>query len=278
MKAQITLTPSESKRLIAKAVKAHEKVRNALKNGIVAIGLGSTNALVVEEILGRKIEKERYVAGMIDERGTCVVPGDKRLREVILEKGMEIEEKIEDAVKRMGPTDVFIKGANAINYEWTKKDIKYGIAGVMLASETGGTIGEVLGILKARGVNIIMPVGLEKFVPYPITEISKKIGIYKMNYSTGIPVGMMPVSGELITELEAIELLTGASAIPIGSGGIGGGEGSKTFLIEGDEKGVKKAINIVENLKGEANVKALRGSCLTCVYKQCPSSGREKDI
>ncbi len=57
MKAQISLTTSESKRLIAKAVKEHPKVKNALENGIVAIALGSTNAFVAEEILGERLKK-----------------------------------------------------------------------------------------------------------------------------------------------------------------------------------------------------------------------------
>lgn len=56
-RALITLTPSEAKRLIGKAVAMMEPVRESLKKGTIVICLGTTNAYVVEEILGRRIEK-----------------------------------------------------------------------------------------------------------------------------------------------------------------------------------------------------------------------------
>jgi len=261
MKAQISLTTTESKRLIAKAVKEEKTVKNALKNGIVAIALGSTNAFVVEEILGKKIEKERYIAGIIDEKGSCVVPMKERIKEVVLEKGEIKDLVLEDVIDRMGPKDVVIKGGNALDID--------GIVGVMLASETGGTIGRILGALKARGVPLVIPIGLEKLVPYPINDVSTKTGIYSMDLSTGIPVGIMPVSGEVITELEAFEILTGVEVYPMGSGGIGGAEGAYTFLLEGSKENVENAFELVIGIKGEASVSSLRGGCSLCVYKQC---------
>lgn len=260
MKAQFSLTSSESKRLIGKAVSQHPKVRKALKKGIVAIGLGSTNAFVIEEILKKKIEKERYVAGYIDEIGPCVVPASERIPEVVLKNGKVVKERPAEIVKKMKATDVFIKGANALDFD--------GIAGVMMASETGGTVAEVLGVIKARGVNLIIPVGLEKLIPYSIDEISNEAGIYEVDKCLGIPVGIMPVAGEVITEIEALESL-GVDAIAIGSGGLGEGETAKAFQIEGTQKDVKKVIGTVKKLKGEKRVEALRGSCKTCAFKHC---------
>lgn len=262
MNAQFSLTSSESKRLIGKSVSQHPKVKKALKSGIVAIGLGSTNAFVIEEILKKKIEKERYVAGFVDDKGPCVVPASKRLPEVVLENGKIVEEKSSEIVKRMKADDVFIKGANALDFD--------GIAGVMMASETGGTVAEVLGIIKARGINLIMPIGLEKLIPYSINEVSNAAGIFKTDYSLGIPVGVMPVAGEVITEIEALEIF-GVSAIVVGSGGLGDGEASKVFQIEGEEKEVKRVINVIRKLKGEKRVEALRSSCKNCMYKHCPN-------
>lgn len=269
MKAQITLTVGESKRLIAKAVKEHPLVKKALKNGIIAIGLGSTNAYVVEELLGEKIEKERYVAGLVDAHGTCVVPSGRRLKAVVLEKGKVIEEPLDSVVKHMMREDVFIKGANALDMD--------GIAGVMMASLTGGTIAQVLGVLKARGVKLLIPVGLEKLVPHSIEEVSKIAGIYEMDYSSGVPVGIMPVSGEVITEIEALELLAGVSAFVIGSGSIGGQPGVVTMVLEGSKEEVNKAVKIVEEIKGEGTVASLRGECSNCYYRYCPqNTGGEK--
>ena len=78
----------------------------------------------------------------------------------------------------------------------------------------------------------------------------------------------MPVAGEVVTEIEALESL-GVSAIAIGSGGLGAGEGSKAFQIEGDAKSVKQVMNAVKKIKGEKRVEALRKSCKTCTFKHC---------
>jgi hypothetical protein len=260
MKAQFSLTSSESKRLIGKSVSQHPGVKKALKRGIVAIGLGSTNAFVIEEILKKKIEKERYVAGFVDEKGPCVVPVSERIPEVVLKNGKVVKEKPAEIVKTMKATDVFIKGANALDFD--------GIAGVMMASETGGTVAEVLGVIKARGINLIIPVGLEKLIPYSINDISNVTGIFETDYSVGIPVGVMPVAGEVVTEIEALESL-GVSAIAIGSGGLGEGETAKAFQIEGNKKDVKRVIGIVRKIKGEKRIEALRSSCKTCAYEHC---------
>ncbi len=262
MKAQFTLTSPESKRLIGKAVSQHPWVKKAIKTGIIVIGLGSTNAFVIEEILKKEIEKERYVAGFVDGRGPCVVPVSERIPEVVLKNGKVVKEKPTDIVKKMGPDDVFIKGANALDFD--------GIAGVMMGSETGGTIAEVLGVIKARGTNLIIPVGLEKLIPYSINEISNETGIFEVDRSLGIPVGIMPVAGEVKTEIEALGIM-GVDAIAIGSGGIGDGETAKAFQIEGEKKDVERILALIKKIKGEKGVKALRKSCKKCVYEHCPN-------
>jgi len=266
IKAQITLTVSESKRLIAKAVVKHEKVKNALKNGIVALPHGSTNAYIVEEILNKKIEKEKYIAGVIIESGACVVSKEKRISSFVFEKGKAINESVEEVVKRMGADDVFIKGANLIDV--------YGNAGVMLGSEVGGTIGRTIGTILARGINMIIPVGLEKLVPGDVFEIAKRTGINKVDLSLDMPFGIMPLCGEVITEIEALKILGGEDieVIVSGSGGISGGEGAKCFLIEGRKERVKKLFEVVKSIKGEKNIAGLKRNCKSCIYKHCPNN------
>jgi len=261
MKAQVTLTSSESKRLIAKALLQHEKLKLALSSGITVINLGSTNAFLAEEILKKGIEKERFVAGMIDAKGTCVVPRNERMSAIVLRKGRVVEEDAEGIVAEMGASDMFVKGANAVDSE--------GRAWVMLASETGGTVGRTLGTLLARGVPILVPVGLEKFVPMSLEKASALTGIHRVELSTGVPVGLMPVPGEIVSEIEAFRLLGEVDVHVIGAGGIGGGEGSHTFLIDGEAGEVEKIFNLVKGIKGESRIKAIRGSCLNCPY-HCP--------
>ncbi|HAJ28233.1 MAG TPA: hypothetical protein DCG53_13490, partial [Syntrophus sp. (in: bacteria)] len=63
MQAMFTLTPAESKRLIGKGVAALPEIQHAQKNGYLLVGRGSTNAYILEELLGKKIKKEGYTAG-----------------------------------------------------------------------------------------------------------------------------------------------------------------------------------------------------------------------
>lgn len=233
---QITLTPPESKRIIAMGVKKLPVIQQAIKKGIILITLGTTNAYVAEELTGRKIDHARYAAGYIDGTAT-VVPQDKRLPMVALKNGKEVN--ADNVLNEMGAQDVVIKGANALDPQ--------GIAGVMLANPVGGTTGNILGPVMARGVNLVIPVGLEKCIPYSVIEISKRIGIQRCSKATGLPVGMAPLAGKVITEVEALSLLGAGDVFPIGAGGVEGGEGSITLCVTGDK--VDEIFELVQKVK-----------------------------
>ncbi len=233
---QITLKPGESKRIIAMGVKKLPVVQQALRKGIILITLGTTNAYVLEELTGKKIDHFRYSAGYIN--GTAaVVPQDKRLAQVALRNGKEVAG--DGIINEMTAGDVVIKGANAIDPS--------GTAGVMMANPLGGTTGAIIGTVMAKGINLVIPVGLEKSIPYSVPDISKRIGIQRCTKATGLPVGMMPLPGKVITEVEALTLLGAEDVFPIGSGGVEGGEGSVTLCVEGDK--AEEIFAIVEKVK-----------------------------
>jgi len=233
---QITLTPPESKRIIAMGIKNLPVIQQALKKGIILITLGTTNAYVAEELIGRKMEYFRYAAGYIGEIA-AVVPNDKRLAAIALSDGKEVN--AETIINEMTSNDVVIKGANALDPD--------GIAGVLMANPLGGTTGGFIGTVMAKGINLVIPVGLEKSIPYSVIEISKAIGIQRCSKATGLPVGMMPLFGEVITEVEALILLGAEDAFAIGSGGVNGGEGSVTLCVMGEN--VDKIFDLVLKVK-----------------------------
>ena len=256
-RALITLTPSEAKRLIGKAVAMMEPVRESLKKGTIVICLGTTNAYVVEEILGKKIgERGMFSIGVITPEGTCVSDSDHRLKEMVISGGKVTRLGLKDVIKELGPSDVFIKGANALDL--------WGNAGVYLGSKTGGTMGMSIGVLLARGVKVIVPVSLEKFVPYAISDLVPRLGNQRFLFSMNLPVGMMPIPGEVVTEIEAVNALFGCECLPIGGTGINGGEGSRCYLIEGDKESVKEAWNGVMKIKGEKPVTVELEDCKSC--------------
>lgn len=268
MQAQITLTPPESKAFIAKAVVLLDSVKRALKDGIIFLGTSTTCAFVLEELTNKKVEKG-YGCGIVIPRGTCLmqemfdsIRQRGYAKNWILEKGKLYEDiPIDDVLKRMEAKDVFIKGANAID--------PYGNAGIFLGSSIGGTIGKVIGVAMARGIKMIIPIGLEKMIPTPIFDASSESGIEKMDYSMGMPVGLLPLNGTVIDEIKAFEILIGVEAIPIGAGGVGGAEGAITLVIKGSEKEVNASIRIIESIKGTSEPLADPPECKDCKYPRC---------
>ncbi|NIM45936.1 MAG: hypothetical protein GTO54_10000 [Nitrososphaeria archaeon] len=256
MKALFTLSPTESKRLIAKGAVKSEVIQKARDEGLIAVSWSTTNAYVAEELLGKTIDKEKYCAGLITKGVTCATSGEKRPPMVILDKGRPVNLSFKEALSKFKAGDVYVKGANAID--------PFGVAGILLAGETGGTIGAAIGTIMARGAKLVIPVGLEKMIP-SVTEASRISGIHSVDYSIGASCGVMPLTNcEIITEMEALEYLADVEAIPISAGGQREMQGSVVMLIEGPDENVQTAIEIVEKIKGEEPVHVKKRDCETC--------------
>ncbi len=268
MKALFVFTPSEAKRLIAKAVSQLEEVERAIEKGTIVILWGTTTAYVVEEITRREIDKEKYVAGAITNNVLCYLPPEKRLKLTVLRQGKPVEIGLREAVSQMTSGDIVIKGANAVDL--------MGNAGILLSNEVGGTVGAFIGPVKAKGVELIIPVGLEKLVP-SVLEASEHMGIHRVDYSMGSACGYITITGaKVITELEALNILAGVDAYHVASGGTGLSQGSTVILVEGERGKVEKAISIVEKIKGEKPLFIEKGNCETCKLK-CIFRGRRKE-
>ncbi|MHC1636347.1 MAG: hypothetical protein ACXQTS_07015 [Candidatus Methanospirareceae archaeon] len=265
-KILLSFTPAEAKRLIAKGVAELAEVKRALKKGIVIIAQGTTNAFVASEILKRlHIEKEvdisRFAAGIITDKACCVVPKGERQSEIIIKDGEISEDGIEKAIEELSSEDVFIKGANALD--------PHGVAGILVAHPTGGTIGSAIGTVMARGVNFIIPVGIEKTIPFSIVEAARRIGNMRFYKSMGLPAGLMPVFGKIVTEVEALKILGADDAFPIGAGGVDGGEGSVVICAEGSEEKMEEIMRVAMEIKGGGRVKVLREDCSKCKREVC---------
>jgi len=71
LKAQVSLTPTESKKLIAKAVVQMPEFRRAFKRGIIVIHPSTTTTFIYEELFKRK-PKGVIVSGVVLQKGTCI--------------------------------------------------------------------------------------------------------------------------------------------------------------------------------------------------------------
>lgn len=249
---QIMLTVSAGKRLIGKAVAVHPAVQEKLKSGIVAIIAGTTNGYVAEEILKsirqeKDFDRRHFFRGITlppskptDETGRLPeqkFPGDVIIVDGVWQKGKTIF----DVIEEMNEGDIVIKGANAVNIEKKK-------AGILIGHPKAGTIGIILPAVVGRRLRLIIPVGLEKRVCSDIDNLAGKIN----SPGTSGP-RLFPVSGEIITEIEAISILTGAKAELLAAGGVSGAEGSIWLAVEGTDKEVTEAEKVIGSVSKEPN-------------------------
>ncbi len=246
MRALVVLDPSESKRLIARAVARLPEVEWALREGRVIVGNGTTNAFVVEELAGREVPKWRYAAGVIAGGRLDVTEGGSRLAPMAFEGGKPAERDWVEVLGEFGRGDVFVKGGNAVDPE--------GNVGVLLGSGVGGTVGQMLGIVAARGAYLIAPVGLEKLVA-DVVVAARHCGIATTERADGIAVGMAVLTNaRVVTELEAFEVLCDVDAWHVASGGVAGSEGAVTIALEGSAENVERAFKLAESVEGERPV------------------------
>jgi hypothetical protein len=268
MQGLFTLTSSESKRLLGKAVAALPEVRHAKEHGYLVVGRGTTNAFIIEELMNTKMDKERYVAGEIIKGFLCVLGNDLRSKPVTFHKGEVLAVEPGSVIDKLVAGDILIKGANAVD--------PCGNVGVLMAGPGGGTMGQFYMALKTQGVETIYPVGLEKLIP-SVEEAARYGGKMKLGRTIGCLVGMACVAdGRVITEIEAIDILFGLSAVHYASGGWGGAEGAVTLIVEGEGDDVNKCIDFIETIKGEPPLPAAKSPCKTCGVS-CSFKGKDPE-
>jgi hypothetical protein len=248
---QFVIAPAAGKRLIGKAIAKHAAVAKALKKGTVVIVAGTTNGYVAEEILSalgqaKEFKRDRFYRGIIlpPSRPTTSTgrlsdvskfPGDVVIRNGVFQRGKTIFDVVDD----MREGDVILKGANAV-------DLIRKRAAILIGDPKAGTIGVSLQAMVGRRVRLILPVGLEKRVYVNLDELAAK-----MNDPGTHGPRLLPVPGEIFTELDAIALLTSASAQLVAAGGVCGAEGSVWLAVSGKPAQEKAAEVIIKSVVNE---------------------------
>jgi hypothetical protein len=241
--AIVMLLPRESKRLIAKGVLAVPEVQRSLEDGYFIVSRGVTPAYILEELTGQPQDKPNSTAGIVTSSRLASVIEEDRLGPWVFKDGKISEEPAPQALANFKARDVSIKGANAIDPD--------GNIGVLAADAAGGTVGGIWGTITARGAHWIAPVSMERLIP-SVIEAAKHCGNHLWDYTMGQAAGLMPVvNARAVTEIQALELLTGVTAVHVASGGVAGSEGAVILALTGEEDVVKAAFELVESVKGE---------------------------
>ena len=255
--AQVVLTPTESKRLLSKAVLAMDEVQRALSDGILIIHPSSTTIFMLGELGLELPEKGIWVCGHISSKGLCI---SRKMIDAVLEtpeygaanypfdliirKGKLLpftESALGPVLKEMTSKDVYVKSVNAIDPD--------GKLGVLLAARsTGGSVGLVIKTQKEKKFKMIIPVGLEKKIPISLQKAQK--AAVKTVKAQGIPCGLWQLRGTLITEIEAFRQLFDVEAFPVSAGGLEGAEGSIVWVLHGEEEKVEKAYSLCDEIHG----------------------------
>lgn len=269
MKAMFVLTPPESRRLIARAVVQLPEVQTALEQAYVCVVGGTTNGYIAQELAGLDIAPQAFTAGTSAQGVLCVTPADQRDPHIplVLHRGVVVDKSMTEVFEDFHLETVVIKGANAVDPE--------GNVGIITSGFDGGTVAATIGYMTSTGMQYIFPVGLEKLIP-SVPEAVQWTGSKTFDYSMGAHFGMYCLHhGIVVTEVQALQSLCGVAVMHVASGGIGGNEGAVILVAEGTESEVRAAIDLVEAVKGEPRLAALKGECKNCLYDRCAYHGMD---
>jgi len=278
MQAQVVLTPTESKKLIAMAILNLKEVQAALQKGIVAMHPSSSTIFLYQTLVGRWPDWV-WVCGVTAPHGLC---GSKEAQDMIAARGpgvhdprnsrqtwwfkdgrLQEQTTLGSILDQMTARDIYIKGCNAVDTQGNVAVLYGNPAGA------GGTVGKVVAAQKEKGFHFLLPIGLEKLIPVSISQACKAAGFKKVDKAMGIPCGLIPVPGRKIDEVDAISILCGAEAVPIAAGGLGGAEGAVVLAFQGTEEQVQKGYAFVESVK-KAKLPVLNfNDCETCQHPRC---------
>lgn len=250
---QFLITPAAGKRLIAKALAKHPAINEALASGTIVIIAGTTNGYVAEEILSfigqvENFSRKRFFRGVVLPPGGPVAssgrlkdetgfPGDVVIKDGIWKQ----RETIFDVVDDLKEGDVILKGVNALN-------LPKGQAGIYIGDPHAGTTGASIQAVVGRRVRLILPAGLEKRVYDDLNDLARKL-----NAPGSHGPRLLPVAGEIFTEIEAISLLTGASAKLVAGGGVRGAEGAIWLAVDGNDEQIESTEKLLNSINREPN-------------------------
>lgn len=243
----VSLTVAEGKRLIAKGVAALPCVRRAMSEGIVVVTRSTTSGYVLEELLGKPVDRTKFVTGktvpaarpelgklLTGEMGSAIFVNG------ILREGLEIE----DALELMKAGDVIIKSPNALDYG-------RGLVGYLIGAASGGTVGQTLGSVHGRNLHFVAPCGLEKQVAGDLIAAARLVtAAGELRHGPSLWI----TPAQIVTELDALQLLANVRAVQIAAGGVLGAEGAAWIAVMGSQEQVGAAMDVIQSVRGEPSM------------------------
>ncbi len=238
MKKQIFLTPLQGKKLIAAALAENAALLSAAREHTLVIVAGTTNGFIAKAVLKKlgfgDFDAGKFFRGVFSGKKMA---GANPPKDVVIRKGELITDmSIDEIAPALGVGDLILKGGNALYLPAEQ-------VGVVIGNPALGTMGHILSAVYGRRASLLMPIGLEKRVEFPIDELeafcnAEDMAGPRLMFAPGVPY----------TELDALESV-GVSALILAAGGVEGYEGGVLLGLEGDKKALDKADRLLESIK-----------------------------
>ena len=153
-------------------------------------------------------------------------------------KAQKVDDCLEQTMKGLGPETLFITGANALD--------AFGHAALLIGSPSGGGYGICMPYLYTEGIQTLILSSVLKLIPGDLTQIMGHVSMRRCGFSYGMACSLAPISGEIITEIEAIQFFAKVQAQIFAKGGFFGAQDSTAIQIQGERDQVERVLTLVE--------------------------------
>ncbi len=253
-RVQIFLSVNAAKWLIAEAISRRPEVQTALENGTLILKGGTTTSCLSAILTGSHLR----LCGRVTCRGAVANLKESSNPHTVLlsRQGIRSLDGLErDTFLKFGPECVLVTGANLIDCS--------GGAALLAGSPGGGSYGAALSAIETEGIRVFIAAGTEKLTSGNISSAVALSQRKHVSASHGMACGLLPLAGEVITELDAISMLAPVKSVLIGKGGIQGAEGGSLIQVWGADRDV----DAIWTLAGQCSTRPLGGceeSLLEC--------------
>ena len=238
--AQFTLWGTQCQWLIARCILDSSLFAPYLSQGKILFK-GSSTVSCLTALLA---DTPMRICGRITKNGMKRSYAESQGAHFLLyERGeiRNVDSCLEQTLQAMGPDDLFVTGANALD--------AFGHAALLIGSSGGGGYGTCMPFLYTEGIRTLILTSVMKLIPGDLTRLNPQISRKKCDFSYGMACSLAPIPGEVLTEAQAIESYARVNALVFAKGGFSGAEASVAIQIEGEQEEVEKVLHLVEQIK-----------------------------
>lgn len=226
---QIFLSVQAGKWMIAEALARMDCVQDAFARGELAVKAGTTTSCLSWLLTGQHLR----LCGRVTSRGAVANLQDSDAPHTVVlgrdgQRSLDYAER--EGLLALGPYAVLVTGANLIDSQ--------GNAALLAGSPGAGSYGAALSAASSEGMRVLIAAGTEKLTPEDVRTAIRQSRRKGVDAAFGMACGLVPLVGEVITEVDAVRMLAPVEAVLMAKGGICGAEGGSIIQVWGEDEAV----------------------------------------